>query len=254
MPWNPETYNKFKKERNLPFYDLLALIAVKPRLTVLDLGCGTGELTRMLADALPDASVTGIDASAEMLRESVQFERAGLRFYLQSIEETLQSDEQYDLIFSNAAIQWVNDHPVLLPQIIARIRAGGQLAIQLPSNHHSFTHTGIRELAAREPYVTALNGWNRESPVLPPETYAEILFNNGGGNIRVFEKVYPHVLPDAAALVEWTSGTALVPYMERLPDHLQQQFRLEYAKMIAAQTRSVPVFYPFKRTLMAAEF
>jgi|SRR6185312_4440333 len=250
MAWNPETYNKFKAERYAPYFDLQKLIEAKNDLSVLDLGCGTGEITRMLADSLPGSIVMGIDSSGEMLHESNKFTKDNLEFRQISIEEIVKSDERWDIVFSNAAIHWVEDHHTLLPNIIKLLNTNGQLAIQIPSNHTHFTHTAIKSIASTEPFRKALNGWTRTIPVLSIEAYAEILYKNNIRNINVFEKIYPHVLDDAAALVNWVSGTALVPYLEKLPQELHTTFMNEYKKMIEQQFPGKRIFYPFKRTFI----
>jgi trans-aconitate 2-methyltransferase len=250
MPWNPATYEKFKTQRAAPFEDLLALIESHPGLRVIDLGCGTGELTRQLADALPDSDVIGIDNSPEMLARIGEFARPGLRFEMGRLEAV---SDCYDLVFSHAAIQWVDDHETLIPRLLAMVAPGGQLAVQLPSNHGHFTHTLIREIAGEEPFRTALGGWSRLSPVLSVDQYAELLYANGGRNLTVFEKVYPHVLDNADALADWTSGTALVPYFERLPQVLHAPFMERYRGRLRARWPAGPVFYGFRRTLFAAQ-
>ena len=140
MPWNPDQYLQFEAERAAPFVDLLALVQVRPGLRVIDLGCGTGELTRRLADALPDSSVLGVDNSPEMLARAAALARPGLAFAERSIEATLADGAQWDLVFSHAAIQWVPDHATLVPALLGLVAPGGQLAVQLPSNHDHPTH------------------------------------------------------------------------------------------------------------------
>jgi trans-aconitate 2-methyltransferase len=254
MPWNPEIYNKFKQERFAPFYDLLTLVKVKPHLKVIDLGCGTGELSRKLADHLPEAQVLGIDASAEMLKDASAFKNEQLSFEQRTIAQQINQGLKCDLVFSNAALQWIDHHEVLLPSIISMISPGGQLVVQVPSNHHHFTHEALRLLAAEEPYKSALNGWTRTSPVWSIAAYAKLLFDQGGSEITVFEKVYPHVLKDADALFDWVSGTALIPYLEKLPEGLRADFIAAYQAQLAGHFPESPVFYPFNRTLMAATF
>jgi trans-aconitate 2-methyltransferase len=200
MPWDPDTYNKFKTERFAPFDDLLKVITVKPALKVIDLGCGTGELTQKLAAYLPGSSVLGIDSSEEMLKQSVKFTTKNCTFKKQDIEAVLNEKNQWDIVFSNAALQWVQDHNTLFPRVISMLKTGGQLAIQVPSNNDHYTHVAIKEIAAIEPYRSALRNWARTAPVLKTEAYAQILFDNGVKTITVYEKVYPHVLKDADAL------------------------------------------------------
>jgi trans-aconitate 2-methyltransferase len=254
MPWNPDVYNNFKEERSAPFDDLLKLVVIKPGLSVIDLGCGTGELTHRLSEHLPDANVLGIDSSAEMLKKADDYTTDNCIFKQQDIEAVLNEDRKWDLVFSNAALQWIDDHHTLIPRVIAMVRSGGQLAIQVPSNHDHYTHIAIKELAAADPYRQVLRGWTRTAPVLKIEVYAKILFDNGAKSITVFEKAYPHVLENAAGLVRWTSGTALIPYLEKLPKDLHNSFISEYKHLLETRFPESPIFYPFKRILMSATF
>ncbi|AQX11459.1 trans-aconitate methyltransferase [Elizabethkingia meningoseptica] len=251
MAWNPDVYEKFKNERYQPFYDLVKLVHVKEGLNVIDLGCGTGELTAKLAEALPESNVLGIDSSAEMLEKAKSFGHQHLEFKQRTIEQVISEGSKYDLVFSNAALQWVDDHEVVFPQIISLLQEKGQVAIQIPSNHDHLTHRFIRELASESPYREALNSWVRPLTVLKIEDYGKLFFENGLKEICVFEKIYPHILQNADALYEWTSGTALIPYMEKLPEDLAQQFKEEYVSRLRKAFPESPVFYPFKRILMS---
>ncbi len=249
MPWNPDQYHRFQKERSAPFDDLLALIRVRPGLQVVDLGCGTGELTARLARSLPGSQVLGIDSSPEMLAQARAQTGPNLRFERCSIEDL---EGEWDLIFSHAALHWVEDHPALLPRLVERLRPGGQLAVQMPSNHTHPAQTLILELAGESPYREALGGWARRSPVLGTGSYAELLFAAGTEEIVVFEKVYPHVLEDADAVAEWGAGTVLVPYFERLPPELRERFMQRYRERLKAYWPGSPAFYAFRRTFLAA--
>lgn len=254
MAWNPETYNKFKSERFAPFYDLLELLAVKPGLQVIDLGCGTGELTGKLANELPGSNVLGIDSSKEMLVDSKIYENGLIKFECRSIEDQLNQEQRWDLVFSNAAIQWVDDHETLIPKIISTINANGQLLIQLPDQQQNISNKILNDLADEEPFRTGLGGWQRVSPVLDIDKYAQLLFENGGENITVFEKVYPLILKDSDALFDWVSGTALIPYTELLELDLKQEFVKQYKGRLSMKFDKSPVFYPFKRILFSATF
>ena len=249
MPWSPAQYHQFQKDRFAPFEDLFALIKVRPRMSVVDLGCGTGELTHRLADELPESDVLGIDSSPEMLERARKQERAGLRFEQAAIEEI---GGAWDLVFSHAAIQWIDDHRTLIPRLLSLVKPGGQLAVQLPSNHAHPTHVLIREVATEEPFREALRGWNRISPVLAIDEYAELLYASGGQAITVFEKIYPTLLENSDAMEEWTKGTALVPYFERLPESLHEPFMARYRERLRTHFPASPVFYTFRRTLFAA--
>jgi trans-aconitate 2-methyltransferase len=254
MAWNPDTYNKFKDERFMPFYDLLALIKPHPGMEIIDLGCGTGELTRKLADAFPDATILGIDSSAEMLSKSKAFENDRVRFECRSIEEEVSSGKKWDLVFSNAAIQWVEDHPSLIPEIISAVKPGGQLAIQMPAQHHNISNRLLNALADEEPFKEILKDWKRLSPVLEIDEYAKIFFDNGSKSMTAYEKIYPLVLEDSNAVYDWVSGTALIPYIERLNGDTRQLFIEKYKALLKSNFDTSPAFYPFKRILLEATF
>ncbi len=249
MPWNPDTYQKFAAERAAPFEDLLALIPRRPGLAVIDLGCGTGELTGRLAEALPASTVIGIDNSPEMLARAEPLARPGLQFARQAIEDVQGA---WDVVFSHAAIHWLPDHAALIPRLLGLVRPGGRLAVQMPSNHGHVTHRLIAAIATEAPYAAALGGWTRPVPVLEVTAYADLLYAHGATEITVSGKVYPHVLADADALADWTSGTALVPYFERLPPDLHDLFMADYRARLQAQWPAGPVFYGFRRILFAA--
>jgi len=247
MPWDPKQYHKFQAERSAPFFDLLALVEIRPHLRVVDLGCGTGELTRQLAEHLPDSDVTGMDSSVQMLAKAAS--HAGPRLHFEQGDQT-QLTGKWDLIFSNAALQWSEHHEQLIPRLYERLLPGGQIAVQVPSNHNHISHQIYRETADEEPFKTVLKGFQRYAPVLSIDEYARLFFDCGADEINVFEKVYAHVLEDSNAVVEWISGTALVPYFERLREHKESFVDAIRVKMKAALPER-PVFYPFRRTLFS---
>jgi trans-aconitate 2-methyltransferase len=249
MPWNPDAYNQFYKDRSAPFTDLMALIECREGLEVIDLGCGTGQLTRRLADSLPESNVLGIDSSAEMLARTAEYTRPGLRFEQQRLEDV---QGEWDLVFSHAVIQWVPDHRQLIPQLLSMVRPGGQIAVHIPSNHTHYSHRAILETVAEEPFCTALANWRRISPVLPADQYAELLFENGAGNITAFEKVYPVMVENTDEMVKWTKSTTLIPYFERLPEALHGLFMDRYCAKLRARWADGPIFYTYRRTLFVA--
>lgn len=248
MAWDPQQYLKFRDQRFAPFEDLVSLIEPKPRMNVVDLGCGTGELTARLLDRLPESRILGLDSSAEMLKLAQAYAGPRLRFDQQDLRDLAG---RFDLIFSHAAIQWADDHERLIPALFDRLNHGGQLAVQIPANHDHFTHVTIAALASDEPFRSALNGWTRTSPVLPVERYAELLFAAGAERIHARLQVYGHVLESADAMLEWTRGTTMVPYLERLPAHLHEPFLDAYRERLRRRFPQKPVYYAFKRILFA---
>jgi len=249
MAWNPEQYHKFQSSRFAPFDDLVRLIRVRSGMRVVDLGCGTGELTRKLAALLPASQVTGLDSSAEMLVQARPLSCPGLSFQVGTVEDVTGT---WDLVFSHAVLHWVDDHAQLFPRLLHLLAPGGQVAVQIPANHRHPAHTAIVAIAQEEPFRTALGGWYRQSPVLEIDAYAELLFAAGAEDITVMEKVYPTVMPDGPAIAEWTRGSTLVPYLERLPATLHDPFLDRYRQRLAELYPQQPVYYPFRRILLAA--
>lgn len=249
MSWDPELYHKFRNERSAPFEDLIGLIIARKGLRVLDLGCGTGEFTRQVSDLLPDSKVLGIDSSAEMLKRAFDIKSGNLNFELCPIEEV---EGKWDLIFSNAAIQWVDNHKELVPKLVSLLNTGGQIAIQLPANHTHPTQQLIAQLATEEPFKTALNSWQRKWSVLSIRQYSELLYESGAVDINVFEKIYPHVLKGVDGVIEWLSGTALIPYYERLPEDLHDAFLQKYRQRLLDLYPKAPVFFPYQRIFFSA--
>jgi trans-aconitate 2-methyltransferase len=248
MTWDPQCYSKFKNERSAPFEDLVKLIKIREGLRVIDLGCGTGELTSRLADLLPGSEVLGIDSSAEMLEQAYSRIRPRLKFEKVSIEN-VKGDR--DLVFSNAAIQWLGGHATLVPRLFSMVTPGGQICIQLPSNFAHPSHALLREVAEQEPF-RAFGTSDRGFSVLSIDQYAELLYRNGAVDITAFEKIYPHVLPDADGVFNWMRGTGVLVFLDRLPPSLHESFLENYRARLRRQWPAGPVFFGFKRTLFAA--
>ncbi len=252
--WDPRQYDKFQREREQPFYDLLAAVRHAPGMRVVDLGCGTGKLTRVLHERLDARETIGIDRSARML-ESARAGRwpYGLRFEVGTIEAFAQdADDQsrFDLIFSNAAYHWVADHDALVRGLTARLAPGGQLAFQVPAQHEDQTHLTADALARTEPFRTALNGWERVRSVQTPDRYARLLYASGFPDPNVRLIVYPHVLPSREAVVEWMRGTLLTEYARHMPEEVFRRFVDAYRERLLPQLdASEPYFFPFKRIL-----
>lgn len=250
MPWNPDVYNQFKDIRFKPFYDLADLITADSPMKAVDLGCGTGEQTAILTEKFSQAEFTGIDSSPEMLEKSKTLENDRLHFRLSTTEEMLASNESWDLIFSNAALQWSDDHKTLFPQLISKLKKDGQFAVQMPYQPGNTLNKILFELADEEPFKTQLTHWNRPSAVLTIDEYAQILFENGIEELNLFQKVYPIIAEDHETLFKFISGSALIPYLERLNEDQQKEFTSEFKNRIAIGFPRLPAIYAFKRILM----
>lgn len=253
MTWNPEQYERFRAERSQPFFDLLALVEERPSPSrTIDLGCGTGELTAKLHARLGARETLGIDSSAEMLTKSAVYAAPGLNFALGDIGE-LPLEGPYDLIFSNAALHWIPDHPSLFARLTGALAPSGQIAVQMPANHEHVSHTVAAEIAQEPPFREALGGYAREVPVLAPEAYATLLHALGFARQHVRLQVYGHLLATRGDVVEWVKGTLLTDYQRRLPEDLYPLFLERYRSRLLPHLGDLdPCFYPFKRVLLWA--
>jgi trans-aconitate 2-methyltransferase len=252
--WNPEQYERFRDERTQPFLDLMALVRPRPNMRVIDLGCGTGELTRLLHEHLQARETVGLDNSAAMLARSDEFAGDGLRFEMGDIDEyTIASAQPYDLIFSNAALQWVPGHREPIGRLTAALAEGGQLAVQVPANQDHPSHVFATELALEEPFREALGGYVRQSPVLRPDEYSVLLDRSGFREQHVRLQVYPHRLRSREDVVEWVKGTLLTDYRRRMPPGVFARFLERYRdRLLASLEEARPFFFPFKRILFWA--
>jgi trans-aconitate 2-methyltransferase len=246
-PWDPDQYARFRAERAQPFFDLLALVRPAPAMRVVDLGCGTGDLTKVAHERLGAASTIGVDSSESMLERSKMYAASGLRFQVADLAEL---EGTFDLILSNSAIHWVDDHPALLARLTRRLAPGGQLAIQLPANFDHPSHAGAAEIARESPFREALAGYQHLLSGLPPERYAELLHELGFAEQHVRLNVYGHILASRDEVLEWLSGTLLTDYKRRLSGELYAQFLARYREVILPRLRDTrPYFFPFKRIL-----
>jgi len=248
--WSPEQYNRFRGERQQPFFDLIALIEPAANLRVVDLGCGTGELTRALHDRLPGASTVGLDSSETMLAQSEAFAAPGLRFARADVA-TFAPVAEYDVVVSNAALQWLPDHGELFARLARALAAGGQLAVQMPCNYDHPSHLVAAAVAAEPPFRDALAGFAIAHPVHAPEWYATLLHQLGFTRQQVRLQVYAHLLAARDEVIEWVRGTLLTAYQQRLPADLWPQFLARYRERLLPQLEDArPYFYPFKRLLL----
>lgn len=265
--WNPTQYDKFKNERSQPFLDLMALAqsqnqqptqpSTLPKITkAVDLGCGTGELTALLHQQLKIQKTIAIDSSDEMLQKSQTHTTEGLHFQKSNIE-TWVPDEKMDLIFSNAALQWCPNHKELMKRLKSFLSPGGQLAIQMPMNHDYPTHTIAHEMS-QEPRWSALLPAPLQSRkdshhMLNTEEYAQLLFDLGFREQKVFLRVYGHELESREQVIEWVKGTTLTRFQSQLSAEDYSRFISEYRQRLFEKLPNQnPFFYPFKRILMWA--
>ncbi|THF68814.1 methyltransferase domain-containing protein [Deinococcus sp. Arct2-2] len=256
--WNPQQYLQFQQERDRPFFDLLAQVQGQPK-TVADLGCGTGHLTAALAERWPGADVVGLDSSPEMLSKAAAYATKNLTFQQADLREW-QPAAPLDMLFSNAALQWVGDHAQLIPRLAGLVAAGGTFAFQVPGNFDAPSHTLLAEVLARPRWHT-LQAEARDKASLGafgPAEYVALLAPLGF-SVNAWETTYLHLLPRPAnggnAVLEWVKGTALRPVLAQLNDSDAAEFLAEYraelARAYPAQAYGTP--FPFRRVFVVAQ-
>lgn len=250
--WKPDVYSRFAKERRQPFDDLLALVEESPGGRAVDLGCGTGELTRVVHAHVGAAETVGVERSAAMLGKSGPFAGGGVRFVLENIE-TFEPAAPLDLVFSNAALHWVADHGSLFARLASWLAPGGQLAVQMPSNHAHASHRAAADVARAEPFASALAGFVVPVHVLAPSAYAALLYRLGFAEEAVRLQVYGHRLESRDAIVDWVKGTLLTDYEARLPPELYARFVSRYRERLAELLPDErPFYFTYDRVLIWA--
>ncbi len=232
--WDVAAYEQFADERLRPALDLIGRIPDVAPKHIFDLGCGTGSVTRLLARRWPEAAVTGVDGSAEMLA-AARRDGGSIRWLQADIADWL-SDAQPDLLFSNAALHWLDDHGVLFPRLLALLPSGGVLAVQMPNNFAAPSHRAIAELAEREAWRDRLLPLVREAPVAPAGAYLEMLLPQTA-RVDLWETTYWHVLDGEDPVPAWTSGSVLRPFLAALAEGERRDF-------IAAYTEAMRAAYP----------
>jgi len=229
MTWNPDTYLHFADERSQPALDLMARLGGSPQ-HIVDLGCGTGEMTCLLAERFAGARVLGIDNSADMLARAHKHTQPRVT-WMQADAATWTSQVPIDVLFSNACLQWLPHHAALLPRLVSLLAPGGVLAVQMPRNFDSPSHVLAREVGAEGPWAPHLAGIWRQEPVAPPEQYWRWL-RPACTSLDVWETTYLHALQGEDPVLDWVSGTLLTPVQAALPGPLLQGFRAAYAQRL----------------------
>jgi len=248
MTWNPDQYERFKTERAQPFHDLVSLIEKRPRMHVADFGCGTGELTRLLHEHLGAEETIGIDNSETMLLKSSAFGGEMVHFAKGDIEAFV-ADRPFDLVFSNAALHWVENHESLFAKLASFLAPHGQLAIQMPANEDHASHAVAREVAQ------SLGHAPRISSVMPVERYANLLHRLGFARQHVRMQIYGHVLDEARDVIEWVRGSLLTDYQQRMSEAEFTRFLEVYEeRLLPILGDERPFFYTYKRILIWGSF
>lgn len=221
MEWSAAQYKKFEAERALPSRDLANAIPLEDPRSAIDIGCGTGMSTAALKERFPGARVIGADSSENMLAAARE-KHPELEFFLFDAQDGAGAiTERFDIVFSNACIQWIPDHKALLPRLAGFLREGGVLAVQVPQQHKQPVRAAMEALAASGRW----EGLPKPEPsnVLGEEEYFDILAG-AFRDFRIWETTYCHAMPSHRAILEWYKGTALRPYLAALPEEGREEF------------------------------
>jgi trans-aconitate 2-methyltransferase len=249
--WDPDRYLTYADERGRPFVELVARIDAESPASVVDLGCGPGNLTGLLRERWPHAVVRGLDSSPEMI-EKAQAVDGSIAFEVGDLRTWADEAEPVDVLVSNATLQWVPGHLDLLPALVGRVRPGGWLAFQVPGNFDEPSHVIRTELAAQEPYAAHLAGVDVPSSH-GPAVYLRALADLGC-TVDAWETTYLHVLTGPDPVFTWVSGTGARPTLQALPDDLRPRFEEEFRRRLRAAypERDGHVVLPFRRIFVVA--
>ena len=249
MRWDPVQYGRYAGERGRPFVELLGRVGAQVPRRVVDLGCGPGELTALLAQRWPDAVVEGVDSSAQMIDAARAHATARLTFRVADVAGW-QPPPDADVVISNATLQWVPEHRALLRSWAAALPGDGWLAWQVPNNFDAPSHALMRSLATSARWRASLDGVLRHADaVATPDEYAQLLLDAGLA-ADVWETTYRHVLHGEDPVLEWVRGTGLRPVLAALSEADAAEFSAEYASLLRSaypRTEHGTVF-AFRRT------
>ena len=252
MSWDPGRYLVFQEERERPALDLLARIP-EGVFRAVDLGCGPGNSTELVQRRFPGAAVLGVDSSSEMI-ETARRRLPGIPFEISDIADW-RGEDACDLIFANAALQWVPDHAALLPRLLGQLAPGGALAVQMPDNLDEPAHRAMREVAADGPWAGLLTeAVKARAPRRDAGWYFELL-RGAGASPEVWRTTYHHPLAGAEAVVAWFRSTGLRPYLDPLDPEMREGFLDAYREAIARAYPALSdgtILLPFPRLFLLA--
>lgn len=252
MSWSARQYSLFEQQRTRPVRDLVAAIPRVSAQTVVDLGCGPGNSTEVLAERFPQATVTGLDSSTDMLGEARQ--RLEAVEFIQADIGDWKPAQTYDVILANASLQWVPDHAQLYPRLVSLLNPAGVLAVQTPDNLDEPAHRLAREIAASPQWVDRIG--DVRHPDRHPAPYYFELLRPHCAEVDVWRTTYHHPLAGGhAAVVEWFKGSALRPYLQKLDQAAQQAFLDTYLHAISQAYPLLAdgtVLLPFPRLFIVA--
>jgi trans-aconitate 2-methyltransferase len=253
VQWDPSQYLEFADERLRPFIELVNRVGATDPATVVDLGCGPGNATALLAERWPSANIVGIDNSEEMIDRARAIEIEGRLSFRLGSANALSFEQPIDVLVSNATLQWVPGHLEFFAGYIDALSAGGWFAFQIPGMHTSRSHMAQYELANDPRWVDRLAPLTRANSIEASERYLEHL-SSLGCTVDLWETTYFQVLQGPDAVLEWTKGSSLRPFMNELQGAEREAFVDEYAAMMreAYPEGSNGTVFPFRRVFVVA--
>ena len=252
MVWNPAQYLAFADHRLRPAIDLLQRIALERPATIVDLGCGAGNVTTHLRQRWPDARITGIDSSAAMLDRARGVDPA-VNWQLANLAEWRPA-EPVDLVYSNAALHWLDDHATLFPALAATLAPGGVLAVQMPRNFTAPSHTSLYETVRAGPWRDRLEPLIRPEPTKPPAYYYDVLAPHVAA-LEIWETTYLQTLHGENPVAEFVKGSAMGPFLAALHGGEREAFESAYRAQVRAAYPPRPdgtTLLPFRRVFIVA--
>lgn len=254
--WSAKQYVAFEDERTRPVRDLLSALPDIEARSVMDLGCGPGNSTEVLAACFPDAVVRGLDSSSDMIEAARRrLPRARVHFEMSGIEEW-NDPGPFDVILANAVLQWVPDHVGLLPKLVAKLAVGGGLAIQMPDNLDGPAHRLMREVAANGPWAHALASSSAARTVIADANWYYELLRAHCTTVNIWRTTYHHPMRDGAAgIVDWFKGSGLRPFLEPLDAASRAAYLERYTAAVALAYPALSdgsVLLPFPRLFITA--
>lgn len=249
--WDPGLYLEFADDRSRPFFDLVAQVPADAPASVVDLGCGPGQLTARLADRWQSARIVGVDSSPEMTARANQHAGPRVSFQTGDLREW-HPDTPVDVIISNATLQWLPEHRALLPGLVDRLSPGGWLAFQVPGNFDEPSHRLLHELAADPRFADYTAGVERPVSANPVDYVVDLTAL--GCSVNAWETTYLHVLTGPDPVFRWISGTGARPVLQALPNELRTRFVADYQAQLRAAYPEQPygTVLPFRRVFVVA--
>ena len=250
--WSATQYLKFEDDRTRPPRDLVAQVPLqRPRL-IVDLGCGPGNSTELLVERFPQSEIVGLDSSPDMLKKARQ--RLPQCSFIEADIATWQPDPRTDLIFGNAVMQWLPDHPAIMRRLLEGMPKGGVLAIQMPAMHDTPLRRAPYDIAASGPWAECLRGVTSAPGILSAAEYWDVLRPHVA-SLDMWQTTYIHALAGEDAVLEWASGSSLRPFLDRLTDEQKVAFGQAYAEAVRPhypRRADGATLLPFQRLFMVA--